>query len=98
LLLSTTPQQLEYFADFFKALAHPTRVFIVEQLADGEKCVCELSEMIEADTSTVSRHLAVLKNAGILTASKRANQVFYELRTPCILNFLMCLRGLQETG
>jgi DNA-binding transcriptional ArsR family regulator len=96
--LSATSQQLEYFAYFFKALAHPTRVFIVEQLADGEKCVCELTEMIDADTSTVSRHLAVLKNAGILKASKRANQVFYELRTPCILNFLKCLRGLQETG
>ncbi len=96
--MSATPQQLEYFADFFKALAHPTRVFIVEQLADGEKCVCELTAMIDADISTVSRHLAVLKNASIVSASKRANQVFYELRTPCILNFLKCLRGLQKTG
>jgi DNA-binding transcriptional ArsR family regulator len=96
--LSATPQQLEYFADFFKALAHPTRVFIVEQLADEEKCVCELTAMIDADISTVSRHLAVLKNTGIVSASKRANQVFYQLRTPCILNFLKCIRGLQETG
>ncbi len=88
-------QQREFSANFFKALAHSTRIFIVEQLADGEKCVCELTAMIDADMSTVSRHLAVLKNVGIVNSSKRANQVFYSLRTPCILNFLQCIHNPQ---
>ena len=87
--------QRTFYADFFKALAHPTRLFIVEQLANGEKCVCELTALIDADISTVSRHLRVLKNVGIVSNCKRANQVFYTLRTPCILNFLKCIQGLQ---
>ena len=91
-------QQREFSANFFKALAHSTRLFIVEQLADGEKCVCELTNMIDADMSTVSRHLAVLKNAGIVSSCKRANQVFYSLRTPCILNFLQCIHAPQDQG
>jgi len=49
-------------ARIFKAMAHPTRLFIVDELAQaGERCVCELTEMIGVDMSTVSRHLAVLK-------------------------------------
>ena len=93
--MSSSEQQLEYYADFFKALAHPTRIFIVQQLAGGEKCVCDLTAMIDAEMSTVSRHLSVLKNVGIVSNSKRANQVFYDLRTPCILNFLNCIDNPQ---
>ena len=48
-----------------KAMAHPTRMFIVDELSrSGERCVCELTEMIGADISTVSKHLAILKNVG----------------------------------
>jgi DNA-binding transcriptional ArsR family regulator len=74
-----------------KAIAHSTRLFIVEQLSAKERCVCELQEMIEADISTVSRHLAVLKNAGIVQSEKRGAQVYYKLRCPCILEFLNCI-------
>ena len=49
-----------------KALAHPTRLFMVETLAKGEKCVCKFVEAIEADFSTISNHLAVLINAGLV--------------------------------
>ena len=49
-----------------KALAHPTRLFIVEELVEGPRCVCELTAMVGDDISTVSRHLAVLRNAGIV--------------------------------
>ena len=55
-------------AGILKALAHPTRLFIVDELSRGERCVCELTEMIGADVSTVSRHLSLLKNAGIMQA------------------------------
>jgi Bacterial regulatory protein, arsR family len=58
-------------AKFFKAMAHPSRVLIVEELTDGERCVCDLTEKIGADISTVSKHLSVMKNAGLVIDEKR---------------------------
>jgi ArsR family transcriptional regulator len=77
-------------AGVLKAIAHPARLFIVEELKKGERCVCELTAMIGSDISTVSRHLSVLKNAGIIGDDKRGNQVFYTLKGPCILIFGVC--------
>jgi ArsR family transcriptional regulator len=79
-----------------KALAHPTRLFIIDQLADEERCVCEMTEMIGSDVSTVSKHLSVLKDAGIVADDKRGNQVFYSLRVPCVLNWYSCIEGVLE--
>jgi len=93
-----TQQHARYAAraKVMKALAHPTRLFIVDQLAEGPRCVCELTEMVGADVSTVSRHLAVLREAGILDDDKRGNQVFYSLRVPCVLNWYSCVEGVLE--
>lgn len=82
-----------------KAMAHPTRMFIVEELSRvEERCVCELTEMVGADISTVSKHLSILKNAGIIADEKRGNQVFYRLRVPCILDFFRCVEAVVEGG
>ena len=82
-------------ANIIKAMAHPTRLFIVDQLArEGEKCVCELTEMVGADVSTVSKHLAVLKVAGIVQDEKRGSQVYYTLRVPCVVNFFDCVESV----
>lgn len=78
-------------ADVFKALGHPTRLWIVKQLADGEQCVCKFVEAVGADFSTISKHLSVLKQAGIIEDDKRGKQVYYRLRCPCILNVIDCL-------
>ena len=75
-----TKARCEARARILKALAHPTRLFIVEELARGERCVCELQEMIGADMSTVSKHLAQLKSAGVVADDKRGVQVYYNLR------------------
>ncbi len=80
-----------------KAMAHPTRMFIVDELSRaGERCVCELTEMIGDDISTVSKHLSVLKNAGIIADDKRGNQVFYRLKCPCIVDFFRCVESVIE--
>jgi len=80
-------------AEVFKALGHPTRLWIVMQLADGgEHCVCEFVEAVGADFSTVSQHLSVLKQAGIIIDDKRGKQVFYQLTCPCIVSVIDCLR------
>jgi ArsR family transcriptional regulator len=87
-------QLLEARAEVFKALGHPTRLAIVDMLAGGERCVCEINEHIDADMSTVSRHLSVLRNVGILSSDKRGNQVFYRLECPCITSFYACLESV----
>ena len=94
-----TLARYEARAHVIKALAHPTRLFIVDELSRGERCVCELRDLVGADLSTVSKHLALLKAAGILTDSKRGAQVFYRLRVPCVLNFFGCVEAvLQATA
>jgi ArsR family transcriptional regulator len=94
-----TQALFEARAEIVKALAHPTRLFIVNELSKGERCVCELRQEIGADLSTVSKHLSVLKNAGIVEDDKRGLQVFYRLRCPCILNFFVCVENvLQENA
>ena len=90
---------MEARARVMKALAHPTRLFIVDELSRGERCVCELTDGIGADMSTVSKHLSVLKGAGIVSDDRRGVQVFYRLRVPCILNFFGCVEAvLEEVG
>ncbi len=84
-------KKIEQHAKIIKSLAHPTRLFIVEELSKGERCVCELTEMTGFDISTISKHLSVLKESGIVDIDKRGLQVFYSLKTPCILNFLSCI-------
>jgi ArsR family transcriptional regulator len=81
-------------ARVMKALAHPTRLFIVDELAVGPRCVCELTALIGADVSTVSKHLLVLRNAGIVADERRGAQVFYELRTPCVRAWPSCVEGV----
>jgi DNA-binding transcriptional ArsR family regulator len=84
-------------ARIVKAMAHPTRLLLVDELTkSGERCVCELTEMVGDDISTVSKHLAVLKNAGIISDEKRRNQVFYRLRVPCIMDFFRCVEAVIE--
>ncbi len=77
----------------FKALGHPARLRMVDALADGEKCVCELVDVAGLAWSTVSRHLAVLKSAGVLEDEKRGQQVFYRLRLGCVADLNRCLDG-----
>jgi DNA-binding transcriptional ArsR family regulator len=91
-----TKARCEARARILKALAHPTRLFIVEVLARGERCVCELQEMIGADMSTVSKHLARLKTAGVVADDKRGVQVYYSLRAGCVPGFLDCIQNILK--
>lgn len=86
-----TQARLDAQARILKPLAHPSRLFVVEELSRGEKrCVCELTEMIGSDMSTVSRHLSVLRSAGIIGDEKRGAQVYYHPKMPCATRFLDC--------
>ena len=95
----TRERAMEARAEIFKALGHPARLAMVTALGREERCVCELQEMVGSDMSTVSRHLAVLRTAGLVNKEKRGKQVFYALRLPCTLGFLDCVdSALEERG
>ncbi len=83
-------------AKIFKALAHPARLWITEKLAQGECCVYNLVEPLDADFSTVSKHLSVLKEAGIVDDEKRGKKVYYSLKVPCVLSFMSCVEDVIE--
>jgi ArsR family transcriptional regulator len=88
--------RFEAQAQIMKALSHPTRLFIVNELAQTEKCVCELTTMIGADTSTVSKHLSIMKNAGIVDFEKRGTSIYYSLKMKCVLNFFTCVNEVLK--
>ena len=97
-LTATQKMQYEARAKIIKAIAHPSRLFIIEELEKGERCVNDLTDMIGADVSTVSKHLSVLKNAGLIGDKRSGNNIFYYLRTPCILGFFGCLEDVIESN
>lgn len=91
-----TRARLETPAQFFKALSHVSRLYMIEELLRGEKSVLELTGLVGADISTVSKHLAVLRTAGIVTDEKRANQVFYSVRRGEAFRFVSSLQDLER--
>jgi len=95
---AATKAQFEARARIMKAMAHPTRLFIVDELSRNERCVCELTEMVGADISTISKHLSVLKGAGLIDDDKRGTQVYYRLKVPCILNFFNCMESVIKSN
>jgi len=89
-------RMFEERAAIMKALAHPSRLMMVDELSRGERCVCELTDMVGADMSTVSKHLSVLKDAGIVDCRKDGVQVFYRLKVPCVLHVFSCVEAVRE--
>ena len=75
-------------ADFFKALAHPLRIRILELLADGQKSVNEIQTILNSEGSAVSQQLSVLRNKNIVTGTKHGKKVVYLLSNPSILKLL----------
>ena len=92
----TPPAALRRRAEVFKALGHEDRLRILEELVDGERCVCDLVETVGSSWSTVSRHLSVLKDAAVVVDEKRGLQVFYRLALPCVPSFMDCLDAAKR--
>lgn len=92
------PADYDLRARVIKALGHPTRLMMVYELSRGEQCVCELTDLSNADISTVSKHLLILKNAGIVRDRKVGKWIHYSLKTPCILEFLSCVERVLKAS
>lgn len=83
-------------AEMIKAMAHPTRLLILNSLKKKETCVCKLRELVGDDLSTVSKHLSILKNAGLVVARRESNWLHYRLLCPCVLEFADCIAKLKR--
>lgn len=83
-------------AAVLKAISHPVRLSIVEELSKGERCACELASFFPVDRTTVSKHLALLRHVGIVEDRKEGLKVYYRLRMPCLVDFLRCLEGALQ--
>lgn len=87
------PDSLRQFkAEIFQALAHPTRIAILEQLRDGEVTAGTFGERLGLEQANLSQHLAVLRAKQIVATRKAGNQVFYSVRDPLILDVLDLMR------
>jgi DNA-binding transcriptional ArsR family regulator len=94
-----TLARYEARAKIIKALAHPSRLLILDELARRkERCVCDLTELIGADMSTVSKHLSLLKGAGLVEIEKRGTQIWYRLRCPCVMDFFRCVETVLKSN
>jgi len=85
-------------AKVMKAMAHPSRLMVIDELSRGERCVCDLQELIGHDMSTVSKHLNVLKKAGLVEDERRGKNIYYRLKVPCILNFFHCIESVLDAN
>ena len=96
-------RKYKLMADVISAAGHEIRLAILDYLKDGEQCVCDIAEHVDANRSNVSRHLTVMLNAGLVAQCKDGLKMMYSLRTPCILNITKCVTGVlrdraQETS
>ncbi|WP_034765167.1 ArsR/SmtB family transcription factor [Chrysiogenes arsenatis] len=89
----------EHIAWVAKALAHPTRLLILEVISRERLCVQELVALVGCDQSTVSKHLSVLSSVGVIEYEKEGQKIYYSVKNRCILNFFTCARVfLEEEG
>ena len=89
----TTTQELRRFkAEIFQALAHPTRIAIVEALRNGEMSAGQIIEQLGLEQANASQHFAVLRSKQVVVNRKEGNQVFYSLRDPVLIEVLEVLK------
>lgn len=88
---AATKQLYAMKAEIMQAMAHPTRLAILDVLAAGECCVCDIAEKVGGERTAVSRHLSQMQSAGLLSSRKDGLMVIYSLKTPCVLKFLSCV-------
>jgi ArsR family transcriptional regulator len=95
--MKTIPEKFRAWARIMKALSSEVRLMIVDELSRGERCMCELQPLFTMNKSTLSRHIAELKNAGILHERRDGVRTYLKLATPCILNVFECTMSVIRT-
>jgi ArsR family transcriptional regulator, arsenate/arsenite/antimonite-responsive transcriptional repressor len=91
-------EEAEIRSSIIKALAHPMRLMVVDLLREGEKPFSEINNAFQVDKSTVSKHLSVLKEAGIVSSRKDRHDMIYQLEVPCVTDFFSCVTAVIENN
>ena len=94
---AATQARYDARAQIAKAIAHPSRLFILDELTrNGERCVGELASLIGSDISTASRHLSLLRGAGLIETHKRGTHIFYRIRCRCVTKLFDCIESVVQ--
>lgn len=91
-------EEAEIRSKIIKALSHPVRLMIVDALKDNEIPFSKINEFFKSDKSTVSKHLLVLKEAGIVSSRKSGLDMIYKLEVPCVIDFFSCVTAVIENN
>ncbi len=91
-----TYKEAEIRSEVIKAMAHPVRLMVIELLKDGEKTFSELMEYFDIDKSTLSKHISVLKVAGIVSSQKSGAESVFRLQVPCVTEFFSCVTAVIQ--
>jgi ArsR family transcriptional regulator len=92
-----TRKQYEARAKIAKAMAHPSRLLMLDLLQKQELCVSDLTDEVGADQSTVSKHLALLKDVGLIDVRKEGSLSFYRVTCGCLDGFFSCLESMLKS-
>jgi DNA-binding transcriptional ArsR family regulator len=88
------PELSQFKAEFFKALAHPLRIRIIDALRGGEVGVNDLSTRLGVEQTTLSQQLAILRSRNLVVGRKNGSNVFYSVRDPAIFRLLDVAREI----
>lgn len=91
-----TMEEAEIRSRIIKSMSHPVRLMIIDALKEREMLFSEIKEMFDFDKSTVSKHLLVLKEAGVVSSKKSGIDMIYKLEVPCITDFFGCITAVIE--
>jgi ArsR family transcriptional regulator len=91
-------EDAEIRAKIIKAMAHPTRLMVIEFLKKSDRSFSEIFDLFQLDKSTVSKHLLVLKEAGIVSSKKKGADMVYKLVVPCVTDFFSCVTAVIESN
>lgn len=83
-------KRFDMTAELFKAIGHPDRLAMLENLAEGPRCVCDLAATLKLNKSVASKHLSLLHDIGLLEMEKKGTQVIYTLVVPCVIEMGKC--------
>ena len=91
-------EEAEIRAKIIKAMAHPVRLIVIEFLREKDRAFSEIFDLFKLDKSTVSKHLLVLKEAGIVSSRKDGADMIYRLEVPCVTDFFSCVTAVIESN
>ena len=93
-----TFQEAEIRARIIKAMGHPVRLMMIEKLKTGDHSFSQIFDLFKLDKSTVSKHLLVLKESGIISSRKAGADMIYKLEVPCVTEFFSCVTAVIESN